>query len=123
MGMWAVESREGPPLALACYLNRSSGERAIGSSNRDGGSWGYPIIPQPRTPGGHHRACAWVMTFGGRVVDGCRLSTGFPLLPPVRHVLSSRCPKRIHRDIHSLCVPIVTGDADTWPLTPTAPAA
>src|SRR6516164_8384672 len=44
-------------------------------------------------------------------------------LPPGSRMLSSSCPKRVHRDIHSLCVPIVTDGTDTWRLTLTVPAA
>src|SRR5215471_18374659 len=45
------------------------------------------------------------------------------LLPPGTPALSAGHPKGVHRDIHSLCVPIVTAGTDTWSVIRTAPAA
>src|SRR5579859_875549 len=87
----------------------------------DPGDSGLPCSPEriPETTGPVRRQwpagdCVWTPSLSPP--DACQLPPGSP-------VLSSYCPKRVHRDIHSLCVPIVTGGTDTWRLTLTAPAA
>src|SRR5262249_44357772 len=119
----------GTAVSPPSYLYLGLGNKEISSRRRGGGSWGQAAFSQPRMALRGHRACAPAMAVRGTAVDSRAFSAVPLMVTPGLAVLSSDCPKRVHRDIHSLCVPIVTGGTDTWRLIwaagcfiPTAPA-